>query len=346
MFFVLFGFGFLGLNAVHAGEVDIDNILQFPVRYYPQTHEYHLTVIWDTDVTTTGKIIYGTSSGSLTTEVEELDDNGQVETGTEHTLTLVHLTPNTTYYYRIVAEDDDANSERSRERSFRTYDDALDVEFSRFVIRGHNMIVIETWSNMTAAHGVLYGTSPDNLNKVAFFTDRFEVGQPYNKGYHVVSKLKPNTRYYFKVVATQGRDPNTGEAYDPPLRAETSIFSGSTTGRPKITSVSPTSGRRGTTITITGMNFGPYMTVSHEDWLGRVWFACTPDKKDKHTPFDPVQPRGKCGATIQEWTDSRIVAKLEGGTPLTGRIYVSKKFGVPFKMVNPYTIKGPVFTVR
>jgi hypothetical protein len=74
------------------------------------------TVTWRTDESTTGSVRYGTTS-NITSSSTTQNDGSLV---LNHSVGLTGLTPNTTYYYVIVARDTSGNTRESSVRSFTT----------------------------------------------------------------------------------------------------------------------------------------------------------------------------------------------------------------------------------
>jgi hypothetical protein len=78
-----------------------------------------VVISWSTDEPSTSKVVFGTSPGSLN---QNLTDSAMV---TSHSMTLNNLTPNTTYYYRVIDTDEFNNTSTSPQapqapRSFST----------------------------------------------------------------------------------------------------------------------------------------------------------------------------------------------------------------------------------
>ena len=73
-------------------------LTRHPSLWLVTTHS--ILIAWQTDVPTSGKVLYGTTSGL---GAEQADTVGMI---TDHAVTLTGLTPATRYYYKIVAEPD------------------------------------------------------------------------------------------------------------------------------------------------------------------------------------------------------------------------------------------------
>lgn len=335
-------FAFLSVPDANAKEVDIEEVRQTPIIFDETNSTQQIRILWSTDVSASGTVKYGTTSGSYTEEVT-------TDTDTDHLVILKNLSADTTYYYKIIVEDLDGNTDSSRERSFTTQSADLTATLVLHS-RGSNKISFQNWSNKFAVHSVAYGTSPDALNKQATMSSSFcDNWAPTPDSYSVAKNLTPDTDYYFQLTATQTTRNADGTCITV-ATATSQVYKVKTLGKPKITSVSPVRGKRNTVITITGRNFGSGEAIRvNPDYLepnnGRVWFSCTRDRRpDTATDPYPLPSSTRCDAEIISWSNTKIVAKLTGGTPTEGRIYVLHKVGVPFVgFLDLFTVKGPIF---
>jgi len=83
---------------------------------------WDVTIYWRTNILSDGKIIYGTSESLVDgNEVAQTGDNTLT-----HTLTQNDLMPDTTYYYKVVSQDDNGNLIESAVQSFVTEQEIID----------------------------------------------------------------------------------------------------------------------------------------------------------------------------------------------------------------------------
>lgn len=285
------------------------------------------TVTWLTDVTTTGLLEYGTVAGTYT-------DSKTTSESTSHSVILSDLSDTTTYYYRITADDGDGNTVSTAELSFTTESNDLKITRLEIMENESRMALIEMRTNKSAYYTLVYGTTPDGMTNYASNTLIMSISGVKHQVFRLTG-LAPNTTYYYQAGAQRSAflDPSNPEA------ASSGIGILATSGRMRVTGVTPTSGRRGTIVTIAGENFGrkPW---NHTDvyTMAAVGFGCTLSKWPDATP--------KCRGKITSWTNTQIVVQLNGGEK-TGRIYVAKgAHSFTETNVNLVTVRGPVFTVR
>lgn len=279
-------------------------------------------ITWNTDVTTTGLLEYGTTSGTYgyTKTTEE---------GTHHAVALSNLTEETQYYFRVTATDRDGNSDSTQELSFTTKTNSIKITRLEVLEHEPRVALIEMNTNRYAYLSLKYGTSPDALT-----SDPTEMIQSWPGGEtHQIfrlTNLQPKTTYYFQVTAGQ-----TGLG---------TTLSGigilETSGYMKVTSIKPIKGKKGTVVTIIGKNFGPRAWVSsygtHTDTA--VGFGCALSAWPSDSP--------KCRGKITSWTDTKIVVQLNGGEK-SGFIYVAKGIeSFTDTVLNLVTVRGPKFTVK
>lgn len=279
-------------------------------------------ITWRTDITTTGKVDYGTDPGSYTKTIQDDDD------GTNHHVRLTGLETKTTYYYRITATTLEGVESMTAEMSFTTQTNELRFTKVDVTDRTGRRAVVRVVTNKDAYTTLYYGTSPDALTEVAVATGILSPGGWEDETY-LLKGLRPNMTYYF-----QGRA-NRSEflAPDNPETAVSGVGLFMTTGAPKITSISPTKGNANSKLTIKGTNFGDDVS-SHEF----VSVGCA-----LKVGGDDVTG---CLATIQSWTDTKIVVKV-GKSAKTGRVYVGKAIiDPPMTATELFFVKGPRFTVK
>lgn len=282
-------------------------------------------VTWTTDITSTGKVEYGTNPG-------EYNANVETEEGTEHNAVLPDLAEETTYYFRITATDGDDNTTMSAELSITTLNSKLRITKLEVLAHAATKAILHVDTNKRAYTSVHYGASPDALTGLA---ERFELRGPSGSmtDIYLIKNLKPNTVYYYQAVAeiTEFLDP------DDVSLAKSGIGLFQTDGRAKITRISPTRGRKGASVTITGTNFGEDIrTQSKNKVRNAVAFGCTLTRWPAKTP--------SCLGTIVSWTDTKIVVKVPKGAK-TGYVYVGKGAYEWPTSVQLFVARGPVFTV-
>jgi hypothetical protein len=294
------------------------------------------TITWTTDITATGKVEYGTVSGTYT-------NSTTTDSDTLHEVGLYSLIPDTTYYYTITATSADDLVTTVAEASFATQSDTLKMISSKIVVRGPDKIVFRVTTNKSTSVRIKYGTDQNTLNKTAHSNNEYYTGYCGSaRNYVLLKNLKPGTTYYYKIVLEQsafcsGAD-DEKKAYG--------VHSIKTTGMPKITSLSKKSGKVGTTVTINGNNFGVGLSKGHTPVDAVVSFGCGLSKWKTYGANIP------CLAYIISWTDTKIVARVLKGS-LTGPVYIGKAFteiAAGSNRFDEYTkmfvIKGPTFTVK
>lgn len=300
----VFAFSFFPLGA--RAQIDIESVSA-------TVHLNTATIAWMTDVSTTGLLEYGTSSGTYTTQVTTDSD-------TSHIVYLNNLVENTRYYYRVTATDEDGGSTQSAEQTFLTESTQLGYRSITEVIRSSNRVVIKVMMNKQALPRLFFGTQPEALTKLA------ENLVPYgpsgtNVAYFLLAGLQPGKTYYYQAVTM------TSQFLGPIETAISEVHSIQTRGTPKVVSVS----RTGQTIIIKGRNFGE---GSKSPLQVAVGVGCSLSKWPGTTP--------RCLADIVSWSDSRITAKFKSTTPRSGPVYVAKVYEKPSfdGFVHLFTIKG------
>lgn len=271
-------------------------------------------VEWTTDVSTTGLLEYGTTSGTYTKQVS-------TDFGTSHNVYLNNLTAETTYYYRVTVTDEDGTSKQSSEKTFLTESTKLAFRSVTEVIRSSNRVVIRVTMNKSAVPNVYLGTQPDVLTKRAENIGFLYGSEGTDQTSLLLAGLKPNTTYYYQAVATRNN------IYGNPVETTVSeVHSIRTRGIAKVTSIT----RSGESIIIRGQNFGEGSSSPLQVAVG---VGCSLSKWPSTTP--------KCLTTITSWSDSQIVAKFKTTTPRHGIVYVAKTYQKAYGYVNLFTIKGP-----
>ncbi|MGE3261637.1 MAG: fibronectin type III domain-containing protein [Bacteriovoracia bacterium] len=159
-----------------------------------------VTINWRTDgYATSGAVLWGTASGALHNEVPETG------AGFAHSVNVSGLTPDTLYYFKVVARDDQGQEKQSVEIPVRTMavvtpdpDPTPTWSVSAFdgtTTPNSATLIWQTPGALTKAT-VKVGTSPTSLNLQAVSVDTFAETQLMS-----VTGLSPNTAYYFQVIA-------------------------------------------------------------------------------------------------------------------------------------------------
>ena len=122
------------------------------------------TITWTTDETSTSRVDYGTSSGSLTL------NSSSATLVTAHSITLTGLALGTTYYYRVTSVDSSNNSTTSpvtsgAPASFTTSTSTGPVISAVAALAGIGGAASITWTTSTASSSrVDYGTTSSSLS--------------------------------------------------------------------------------------------------------------------------------------------------------------------------------------
>jgi len=316
----------VGIQTARASMVEISDIeasVTLDTDYYNTTSTNVITIKWTTDQTTSGEFQYGTVSGqyasSITTDPE-----------TRHDVTLNDLAPETKYYYRIIAMDEDGNTDISSQQTFTTLSTSLTVTAKVRTI-GSTVIAFHLMSNKHPwSYHLFYGTSPETMTEHVL-----KNVEGVGTDIHIVKNLKPNTKYYYQARAEM-RPPQR------PEEAATPIKSFTTRGTTRITGISPTSGPKGTRITITGVNFGVSEEFDYYDGMvGDVETLVSVGCRKS----DWLTARSYCKSKILSWSNTQIVISL-GKHPSTGPVRIEKRFRSGFGTSGIFAVKGPTFTVR
>ena len=163
------------------------------------------TITWATNEAADSKVIYGTTSDSLTLTKA---DTALVTPPTAHSLTLTGLTQNTLYYYRIISKDAAANSTTlpnapTAPRSFRTAADTvaptLTVSTAVTNITTTGATVTWTTSKATTTQ-VKYGLDANLASGNTFFPSPAD--SAYVTSHSVnLSGLTNGIQYYVQVLS-------------------------------------------------------------------------------------------------------------------------------------------------
>lgn len=157
-----------------------------------------VALYWTTNEKTRATIYYGFE----TTAMNKTANYGGFDT--EHNLFIYNLVPGSKYYLRIVAEDKDKNKTNSKTFIFNTSSTAHSrvLEIKNIKPNGFDKeriftdTAVITWqTNLIAKSYLVYGTDQKSLNQ------KIEVHKNDRSTDHraVLSNLKPNTTYYYKI---------------------------------------------------------------------------------------------------------------------------------------------------
>lgn len=235
-----------------------------------------ISINWTTDISTSGKVQLGTSSGAYTQE--KVTDTGSA---TNHSVYISELQFSTQYYYRIVATNQSGQTTYSPEGTFTTTSSTLEIMQIENLGIGPDKAIIGTQSNFPGYHSLRYGTDPNNLDTVVSPASPSHGGD--TSGEFTLKNLKPETVYHYQVQVSS-------------IVSEVQTFS--TTSVPEIRSIEPTSGPVGTEIKINGQGFG---TPAHVQFLTSVYIGCD------------YGYAASCRGEVVSWTDSTIVARVKTG---------------------------------
>lgn len=326
IFSVLFCLGALWVgSALKTNAANPPVITNIKVNYFNGTTG---SISWLTDITTTGKLEYGKTSGHYKETSESSPSS------TSHAVYLKDLSYDTTYYFKITVTDANNNSAESTEQSFTTETKAVTITSIAESI-GYDKAVIEVNTNKITLVKLKYGTVSSSLDKEAAAFHKGCCTDIYPAGYHafVINGLESESKYYYKAYVYEA---GTSWSGDWPASETTSseVKSLTSTGVPVINNISPTSGPVGTILTITGQNFGQPGGLAVKK---AVSVGC-----DLGIWPDGFQ---YCLADIISWSDSKIEARIKSGAQ-TGTVYVAKTHDAyTWENINFFTIKGPVFTL-
>ncbi|MFA5197387.1 MAG: fibronectin type III domain-containing protein [Patescibacteria group bacterium] len=186
-------------------------------------------ITWLTDELADSYVEYGTT-------IEYGTIQGKIEAETIHAVTLVGLLPETNYHFRVRSTDLSTNSVVGNDFTFKTL--AVEEKTTPPTITGATAqkegadpeeVTIVWTTNKATTSQVKYGTEANQLNLLS------AEDKAYNTAHYVhITKLKPNTKYYYQVVST--------DKYGNQKIDETKYFVTSQTGvgSPKISAVETT----------------------------------------------------------------------------------------------------------
>ena len=168
------------------------------------------TVVWTTDEKSNATVNYGTSSSSLATLVGDVSDFST----TTHSIVLSGLTPSTTYYYQVRAQDSSGNATTTAVASFSTTPDTTAPTISTVtttVVAATSAVI--TWNtDKDATTLVDYGTSTSYgslYSNLGLTSDHSAT----------LSNLATDTLYYYRVISVDAysnttTDDNSGASYN------------------------------------------------------------------------------------------------------------------------------------
>jgi len=156
------------------------------------------SLTWQTTaLSTSGKILWGTSPGSLTQTVADPNVT------TNHSVTVPGLSPATTYYFQAVSNDDFGTEKRSAVIALTTQPTAL-PGWAISDLAGTSTQTTVALAFNTSAYAttgkILWGTSADNLSQATAPDSTAVKAHKFT-----VSGLTANTTYYFQAVASDDR---------------------------------------------------------------------------------------------------------------------------------------------
>jgi len=325
---------FIWVHAVHASDSSTPAIQNVKAKPSLNTNDQvKVTVSWSTDLpTSTGLVEYGAQPGVYAgrqAQIQRLERDG-----VRHGTVLWNLLGNTKYYYRIVVTNEDGRTVTSRERRFTTPVTELRFQGIKVIAKSSNRAVIAfTMSREFYPVGInaSVGTAPDALTTtfVNLVGDDSRtkkahvILKAYEDGY---KSLEPKTTYYVRINVVR----NTVDLDS----VSSKLIKFTTNAETKITKVSPRSGRYGSTVTITGRNFGVRQSPEVRQ---AVSIGCTLAAWPKKTP--------SCLAKVLSWENDKIVVRLDGGE-MTGPVYLSRAVVVSDDSETVYLVRGPKLTVR
>ena len=187
------------------------------------------TISWLTNEASDSFVEYGTTTDYGSTQ-------GKIDVVSSHAVDLVGLLPETDYHFRVMSRDAAGNNVIGDGFTFKTT--AIDEKTTTPAISGataqkegadpEEVTIIWTTDKATTSQ-VKYGTDTNNLDKLTI------EDKALNTTHYVhISKLKPNTKYFYQVVSTDKYGNNKVD--------ETKYFITSQTGlgSPKISAVETT----------------------------------------------------------------------------------------------------------
>ncbi len=282
------------------------------------------SISWNTDVTATGTLEYGTQPGVYTGEAT-------TSSGIAHDVRITGLTAETRYYFRITVVGIDETEAQSDEQTFVTESKTLQFKSVQVVTAGSDKMIVEATLNQGASATLKYGTAADSLTMSGKHLT-LTSGTGAATWSFSLTNLQASTTYYYQVTATQSEFWHGQDA-----SAASDVLSAATTAKPTITSVKPRSGKSGTRVVIKGEHFG--RAPKKDGTTGIVTIGCTLGSWPASAPACATRAKD-----IVSWSDSKIVIKVNKRMS-TGRVYVGKAYQTGFGSEVMYAIRGPKFLV-
>jgi peptidoglycan hydrolase-like protein with peptidoglycan-binding domain len=170
-----------------------------------QIYNTSVVIEWKTDERATTQIDYG-----LTSEYGDISLNNNLVT--RHERTILGLSPNTIYHYRIVARDDAGNTETTGDASFTTAGDVTAPVISAISVSDidADSAIIHWSTNETATSKVYFSTTTPVNTSTAMTTSSSDLETSHAL---TLSGLQSTTTYYFK-VESRDESNNTTQSSD------------------------------------------------------------------------------------------------------------------------------------
>jgi len=141
--------------------------------------ENSVKIIWETDKLADSKVNY--SLNSPVTEAAAVSDSNFTES---HSINLINLTPNTTYYYNVVSSDESGNKAVSGEKSFITLLSAPQVGENVRITTALGQAAFPAAVFTGLEYGLTWQDSREGENSEIYFTrldaDRRKTGNDIN----------------------------------------------------------------------------------------------------------------------------------------------------------------------
>ncbi len=308
--FLMMGVFVSGGTVQAATDVEIYDV-NITTDYDNSNNAYNskIYIRWYSDVLTTGTVEYGTESGVYTKQAAAL-------LGLYHFVYIPSLPSGTTYYLRITSTAPDGGStsvEKSIVAKARPVIPALTISDVHVAVAGPTELFLEYAVNRSEILNAAYGTSAELMPNPATCSEDPNV--------HTcrITKLQPATTYSIQLNGLS-------------RTVYSDIITATTSGIPTITSITPTSGKKKTKLTINGTDLRSPGNTKKPTTL-RVAIGCKLIDATKK----PCYATGK----VLSWNNTKIVYRV-GKWMTTGAVYVGRYY----RGIIVYTAKGPTFTIR
>ena len=163
-------------------------------------------------MTTSASVVYGTTATLLTGTTTQLMGSATGDTATSLTTDLTGLSPQTTYYYKVVATNS-LGTTTGTIRSFTTLGSVPSVaseQSSGLSVSGATVSASVGAGLLSTEASVVYGTSATLLTGTSTQSMGSATGDTATSLTTDLTGLSPQTKYYFKVVATNSLGTTTG----------------------------------------------------------------------------------------------------------------------------------------